>query len=68
MRSPSTPIEFSPFDMTNPALRALVENWKSEIQEINVAEPRDFKSWWSAHVKETCHWGGGPMAVATDAT
>jgi hypothetical protein len=34
------PIVFSPIDMKNPALRALVENWKSEIQQINATEEK----------------------------
>ena len=60
------PIAFSPFDMKNPALRALVENWKSEIQQINTAEEKDFRSWWAAHVKETRNWGGGPDGMLSD--
>ena len=53
--------------MTNPALLAQVESWKSEIREINETEATDFRTWWKAHVKETRYWGGGPDGGWADA-
>lgn len=60
MRDPFKLPSLSVFDMSNPALRALVSDWKSEVRQINEAEARDFRTWWQAHVKETRYWGGGP--------
>jgi hypothetical protein len=45
-------------DLVSPDMRARVEEWKSEIREINFAEQKDFKTWWQHRVKETRHWGG----------
>ena len=60
MRDPFKLPSLSVFDMSNPALRALVADWKSEVRQIKEADAQDFRTWWQAHVKETRYWGGGP--------
>ncbi len=58
MRGSSKFADVQARDLVSPAMRARVEEWKSEIRESNSIEQQDFKTWWQRRVKETRHWGG----------
>ena len=66
MRNSSKLSDVQARDLVSPAMRARVEEWKSEIREINFAEQEDFKTWWQHRVKENRHWGGSGSGGSLD--